>query len=336
MSNYENITPNRNMYKLAKKSFSKILEDLDPTSGYVDDSSLQSLDAFQRQLKRFDIRVSGPDSDVVDKFFRTSESAALFPEYVARAIKVGMEESNIIPDIVAATTTIDGLDYRSITSLSGDGFEPSPVGEGAQIPETVIKTKENLIKLYKRGRLLVASYEAIRFQRLDIFTVALRQIGAAITASHMKDAVNVIIDGDGNDNPAPQIATATADVLTYDDLVNLWSQFDPYEMNVMLVSNSTMQKILQLNEFKDPSTGLNFQATGKLTTPLGAKLIRSSAVPDDMVIGLDRRYALEFVRTGDIMLDSDKLIDRQLERTAVTSIAGFAKIIPEAACVMNI
>ncbi len=336
MSNYENITLDRNMYKLAKKSFSKILEDLDPSTGYAEDSSLKSLDAFQRQLKRFDIRVTGPDSDVVDKFFRTSESAALFPEYVARAIRVGMEESNIIPDIVATTTTIDGLDYRSISSVSGENLEPSPIGEGALIPETVIKTKENLIKLYKRGRLLVASYEAIRFQRLDIFTVALRQIGAAITASHMRDAVDVIINGDGNNNPAPEISSATADTLTYNDLVNLWSQFDPYEMNVMLVSNATMQKILKLSEFKDPSTGLNFQATGKLTTPLGAKLIRSSAVPDDVVIGLDKRYALEFVKTGDIMLDSDKLIDRQLERTSVTSTAGFAKIIPEAACVLSI
>lgn len=336
MSNYENIRPDRSMYKLAKKSFSAILEELDPSSCYAGDAPLESLDAFQRQLKHYDIRVTGPDSDTVDKFFRTSESAALFPEYVSRAIRAGMEESNIIPDIVAATTTIDGLDYRSITSLSSEDMEPSPVAEGTVIPETVIKTKENLIKLYKRGRLLVASYEAIRFQRLDIITVALRQIGAAIIASHMKDAVSVLMNGDGNNNSAPTVSAATEGTLAYADLVNLWSQFDPYEMNVMLVSNSTMQKILKLTEFRDAAAGLDFHATGKLTTPLGAKLVRCSAVPDDTIIGLDKRYALEFVRTGDIMLDSDKLIDRQLERTAVTSVAGFAKIIPEAVCVLNI
>lgn len=43
--------------------------------------------------------------------------------------------------------------------------------------ETTIKTKENLVTMKKRGRLLIASYEALRFQRLDLFTVTLKQIG---------------------------------------------------------------------------------------------------------------------------------------------------------------
>ena len=41
--------------------------------------------------------------------------------------------------------------------------------------------KENFVTAcVKRGRMLVASYEAIRFQRLDLFTVTLKQIGAYI------------------------------------------------------------------------------------------------------------------------------------------------------------
>ena len=69
----------------------------------------------------------------------------------------------------------------------------------AEIPTTEIKTKEHLVNLKKRGRMLVASYEAIRFQKLDLFSVMLRQIGAYMQKQLLKDAVNVIIDGDGND-----------------------------------------------------------------------------------------------------------------------------------------
>ena len=47
-------------------------------------------------------------------------------------------------------------------------------------------------------------------------------------------------------------------------------------------------------------------------------------VPSGKLIGLDRRYALEMVQAGDVAVEYDKLIDRQLERAAVTSIAGFA------------
>ena len=38
------------------------------------------------------------------------------------------------------------------------------------LDQTTVRTQSNLVKLHKRGRMLVASYEAIRFQRLDLFT----------------------------------------------------------------------------------------------------------------------------------------------------------------------
>jgi hypothetical protein len=50
----------------------------------------------------------------------------------------------------------------------------------------------------------------------------------------------------------------------------------------------------------------------------------------------DNRYALEQVRAGDVLVEYDKLIDRQLERAAITSIAGFGKICDGAACVLNV
>ena len=50
----------------------------------------------------------------------------------------------------------------------------------------MVKTQENLVHLHKRGRLLVSSYEALRFQRLDLFTVTLRQIGAYISRAQVK------------------------------------------------------------------------------------------------------------------------------------------------------
>lgn len=335
MTHYQQIKPDRAFYKSAAKTFTQALEELDPTSLYKDDTLLSGTDAFQRQLKRFDIRVSGPDSDVVDKFFQTADSAALFPEYVARAIRTGMEESNILPSILATTTHINGMDYRAITAVN-DGLEAADVMEGASIPETVISTKANLIRLNKRGRMVVSSYEAVRFQKLDIFTIALKQVGASIMTGHIADAVDVLINGDGNNNVASAIETATSGTLTYDDLIRLWAEFDPYEMNTLLVSNTDMQKILKLEEFKNPETGLNFQGTGKLTSPLGARLIRCSAVPAGKIVALDRRYALEMVKAGDVNMDTDRLIDRQLERAAVTSIAGFAKIIPEAVHVLTV
>ena len=163
-----------------------MLEQLDPSEGYRG-TPLENTDAFQRQLKRFGIRVKGAGSDTVEKFFSTFESAVLFPEFLARAVRQGMDEANILPAITATVTRIDAMDYRSIYSVPEEADRSlAYVAEGASIPATAIRTREHLVRLYKRGRMLVASYEALRFQKLDLFSVMLRQIGAQIQAMHLE------------------------------------------------------------------------------------------------------------------------------------------------------
>jgi hypothetical protein len=338
---FENLKLEKGMYAQSGKSFTKVLESLDPSENYRG-TPLEGLDAFQRQLKRFDIRVKGASSDKVEKFFHTTDSSVLFPEFVSRVVKQGME-SDILPEITATVTNFDGMDYRSITSVpTDDEKELKLVGEGASIPTTSIRTQENLVKLHKRGRMLVASYEAIRFQRLDLFSVTLRQIGAYIARMHLEDAIDVIMNGDGNGNAAESFAIGdsaiggTKGTLSYDALLAFWAQFDPYTMNTILVPNDVMLKMLKMEEFQNPLTGLNFQGTGSLSTPLGAKLLRTSAMPAGKLIGLDKNYALERINGSDVLVEYDKLIDRQIERAAITSISGFAKPYEAASKVLSI
>lgn len=331
MAIYENISLEKGMYANRDKSLTAVLEELDPSVNYIG-TSLEGLDAFSRQLKRFDIKVSGAASDKVEKFFQTSDSAALFPEYVSRAVKQGMQEADVLSSIIATKTNISGMDYRSITSTPSDEDKSlAVVNEGAFIPETKVSTQENLVKLKKRGRMLVSSYEALRFQRLDLFTVTLKQIGAYIKRAQLKDAVDVLLNGDGNSNPCGSMAAAEAGKLTYADLVSLWAGLSPYELNTILAPTSAMTTLLAANELKDSNAGQTFHGTGKMVTPLGANLIHTQAITDNLIIGMDKNCALEMVVAGEIQTDYDKLIDRQLERAAITSVAGFAKIYKDAA-----
>ena len=330
---FDTVKLEKGMYNHMGRTFSQVLEEQDPSEQYKG-TAIEGLDAFQRQLKRFDIKVKGAGSDIVDKFFATSQSAVLFPEYIARAVKVGMEEANILPDITATETRIDGMDYRSITSVPEDEKQLKRVAEGAAIPSTTVKTQDSLVTLHKRGRMLVASYEAIRFQKLDLFSVTLRQIGAQIGRMHLEDAIDVILNGDGNNNPAKTTTTAGEDELSYDDLLEFWNGFEPYQLNTILAGSDMMLKLLSLSQMQDAAAGLTFHGTGKLITPMGAKVLRTSAVPEGRLIGLDRNYALELVKAGDVNVEYDKLIDRQLERAAITTISGDAKIFPDASQVL--
>ncbi len=333
---FDNITLEKSMYAHPTKSFSEVLEELDPSANYIG-TEYEGLDAFGRQLKRFDIKVSGAGSDTISKFFSASHSAALFPEYISRAVKQGIEEANMLPSLVATTSKINSLDYRTIASVpTNDDKELKVVAEGEAIPETAVKTQESLVKLNKRGRMLVASYEALKYQKIDLFSVTLKQIGAHIARQQFADAVGILVNGDGNDNAAATISAASSGTLSYADLLELYKTLDPYQLNRLVMSPATMLKVMSLDEFKNPLSGINFQGTGNPGNPLGAKLLRSSAVEDGKIIGLDANCALEMVVASDVSVDYDKLIDRQLERAVITTTAGFAKIFNGASAVLNI
>jgi hypothetical protein len=141
----------------------------------------------------------------------------------------------------------------------------------------------------------------------------------------MNDAVNALFDGDSVEKVA--IANET---LEYSDLVNLWASLNPYKLSTMIMTGNTMVKLLNMDEFKDSNAGLNFHGTGNLITPFGTEVLRFDDWDDDVVIGIDKNYALEKVQAGDVVTDYDKLIDRQLERATITTITGFSPIFNDA------
>ena len=55
---FETVKLDKGMYSEAGRSFTKVLEKCDPSEQYKG-TPLEHLDAFQRQLKRFDIKVKG-------------------------------------------------------------------------------------------------------------------------------------------------------------------------------------------------------------------------------------------------------------------------------------
>ena len=105
-------------------------------------------------------------------------------------------------------------------------------------------------------------------------------------------------------------------------------------MNTLLVGDA-MAQILKLEDAGQHG-GAGLPETGKLVTPMGATHCskQRSALQDH--VGLDRQYALELVRGSEVLVEYDKLIDRQLEQAAITSISGFAKVFQPASKVLQI
>ena len=321
----------KGMYNISGKSFTAVLEDLYPSENYKG-TSLEGLDAYQRQLKRFNIKVSGRGCDKVEKFFSTPDSAILFPEFLSRAIKQGLTACDVIPEITAVNTIIDGIDYRAIKSETATATQ-NDATEGNALREVSVRTDSSLVSLKKYGRLFSSSYEALRFQNLDVVAVIFKKIGMDIANEQMLDAVSALVSS--GSSAATEVEPETPGTLTYTDLLTLWKNFNPYRPNVMMASSTTIKEILSLPAMQDAEAGLAFHGTGNLVTPLGAKLVMVKGLEDGKIITIDSNFALQMIQSGDVIVEYDKVIDKQLERATISVTAGFSRIFRDAVKVLN-
>jgi hypothetical protein len=309
--NFDNISLEKGMYQ-SDKSLTEVLEDIDPSENYVG-TALEGLDAFSRQLKRFNIKVSGDKSNTVEDFFQTSQTSVLFPEFVRRSTRLGMVENQTVKDIVAVTTKIDGMDYRSICAE-----EPKLIKGSLSCLQ--IKTNESLCLLHKRGRCLETSYEALRFQRISIFSNMLKQIGRFIRKMQLFDALMAIESVDCKEK-----FTLNQGEIGITDIHSIAERLDTggFNLNVLLGSTTTVSKLKE--KFGDAlryDNGLLYLGNIKVIPTFDALMCK--------IAGIDSNYALEMVECGGIEVDYDRLIDKQFERTSISCRAGFSLIHPKA------
>lgn len=316
---YNDIKLEKGMYNLSGKSFTSALEELDPTSAYMG-TELENLDAFERQLKRYNIKLSGTECDRVEKFFNSTETAVLFPEYVKRCIEKGFDDT-IISSVTAAQTVCESGHY--LGCVMDDSVAYTSTAQASELPTTTVKEGTTAVVLEKFGRLINASYEAVRKQRLDVFGVMLKSIGVKLAVAVVKKAVGVLKEN---------ATTITVSSLTYSNLAELYGSFDCFDMTTILANPATASKIIAMEQLSDSRTN----ADGQIILPFGSELVKTSAVDLNTIIGIDKKFALEFITSSGLVLETDKLIDRQLDRITISISCGFRKITPDAVKIIKI
>ena len=309
---YTNIELNKSLYNITGKTFTQALEELDPDKNY-ENTPLKGLDAYERQLKRFNIHVSGVNSDLVEKFFVSTQSAILFPEYIRRMIKKGIDEVCIAPRICAAVTQTDSNDYRGLV-FTENTSENYP-GEAVQIPVTTVRLASTTTALTKYARILDCSYESMRKQRLEAFGVALRELGATIAREINAAAVAKLKAG-----LEPHSYTS----VSYLNIMAFWNTLVGHNMDIILASPKTVGSILGLTEIKGSTS--TYSSDGCVTLPFGVTLMKCDSLADTEMVGLDSSCAAELILGSDIIIDTDKIIGTQCDQISCLVYADVSKL----------
>lgn len=309
---YNNIKLEKGLYSITGKTFTQALAELDPDANY-ENTELKGLDAFERQLKRFDIKVKGANSDRVEKFFISTESAVLFPEYIRRTVKQGMDEASIMGKVAAAVSYTDGVDFRGLNVTKSGSTDVVP--EGGNVPITTVRLSTNSKTLTKFARRLNCSFESVRKQKLEAFGVVLKNLGATISRDVNSFAMTEITRGITAQN-------LIGSELTYADLAAFWASMGEFNMTTMICTPDVMAKILAMDEMKY-CIG-DYMAGGTVQTPYGVTLVKCPQLTGGIAVGIDQSSAVEMVLGGDVIVDYDKLITNQCDEIVCSVLAGFS------------
>lgn len=367
-------------------NFSRWLEEQDPSETYDD-----GLDAFERQLSIAGIVTrTNPERGFYADEFRAFEDAGeagrvLQIEWMARqyrkvahatrsilasdAHEVGSmmrpyvdaaqarstEITPAIPldELVAFRTQIDSNVYRALY-LNHDEtqYRMVRVGETAEIPGASLTQGERPVDLYKYGRRLDISYEALRRVPIDTVAFYIARMAVQAEVDKVSTVLNVLINGDGNANTAAEVIklsdldSAASGKLT----LNAWLGFklkfrNPYALTHEIVQESIVLQQLLLNTGTSnvPILSLTGGAAFGGFIPINPALADNvrygvlDEAPANQIVAFDSRFAIEQItEIGGTVNESKRWVEKQVDSLVFTEVEGYAVVDSKAAKILDL
>lgn len=262
---------------------------------------LRGLDAYERQLKRFDIKVRGNKCDQVNKFFQSDKSLILFPEYIRRMIRKGIGNALIIPYISAVEVCLPDVEERSQYTFSVDIDDTY---------QTLIQIA-NLTNFVKE---LVCSYYSIRRLSIETFGVILKNMGFVI-AREINDRCVTYIKNKNFYNPI------SIKGITIDSLIGFINSVKA-NITTIICDPKTYNKIIT---FPKIINHITLEKNDIVNTPLGITIIKSNALSNE-IIGLDKTTGLNISYESKDIVNSNELMSADFGKISYSIKIGYNQI----------
>lgn len=371
-------------------SLSALLEKEDPSGDYRDGTDAFQRILMAADLRTETLPHYGVQASTFGEFLGDERTRALIPEWLLRewrSVQTGRPfstramytsadaaagswerpyaeantprvDQQIAPAIplsqlVAITTPINSAEYRSYY-LENDESQTSMVrvAEGAEVPRVKLTGSQHVINLLKYGRALEASYEVLKRQRVDRLALTVRMMAAQAEADKVGAIIDVMVNGDGNNNAPTTHALTTLDSTATAGTLSLkaWLAFkmkfgNPYAITGALAQEAVALQMLLLNtgSANTPLVAVQQPSGFGAFTQINPGLRDSVALgwtadaPSLKIVGFDRRFAIErVVDVGMTITEIERFITRQVEVLVVTEAEGYAIIDKNAINVLNV
>lgn len=352
------------------KSMSAWLEEQDPSQGYNDGLDAFGRLLKAADIRTDPILELGVWADTFEKFFQNDQTRMLVPEWASRqwrratsgremltrsvytagdnipggslapwvdaaqARAAQIQAAIPLARLVAITTPVNGDAYRAfyLTDVAAQE-RMARVAETAELPRAKLTGAEHTVRLYKYGRALEISYEALRRMRLDRLSLHIQRLAVQTEVDKVATAIDVLVNGDGNVGTAAtsyNLTTLDSGTTAGNPTWKAWLAFEmkftnPYQMNAALTQEDNALKLMLLTTGTAnqaiPSTKFSVINPGGGQVGLGW----TADAPANSIVGIDTRFALERVtEIGSDIQEIERWSTRQVQALSMSEVEGYA------------
>lgn len=264
----------------------------------------------------------------------------LIPEIFRDAIRLGLRKAPIYPNFIAGEQTVSQLQV-TMPAINMSDAVPMKVGVAEIIPLGDVSFDQKTSKIYKYGRGIKVPYEVIQYVALNVVGLFMQDMGVKMGMGLDAMMIAMMINGDqaGGIDSAPTIGIATANSLTFRDLLKLWvrgARLGKQFTNV--VGGETMGMdildLLTTTKYFGQPRG-NVTLTVKSPIPTDANYWIHGSVPDQQAIFVDNSSALLKLNAQPLLVETDKIIQDQTQETYCTFQTGFVTMYKDSRIIMD-
>ncbi|EMO84323.1 phage capsid family protein [Leptospira santarosai] len=343
-SDIKKLSLEKDMYKELDSNqcavpLSKIIERLEEKSGFDpfdQKSDVGLMNPVDRQLL-----INGVDvfnsATLVDDFFKTNNSKILFPAFISDQIYLGMGLGQMelsVEDLKASSQKISSTAIEKIgIDFEKEDVDAAIVGQGGSFPSATIELKTGAVSMKKVGRKMVISYEAARRVNIDILKIYLQRIGYRLGQQMAQEGLRVLVEGDETNGSAISTSYTKTNEWKYADVIRLiFGNFKKGQTaTTVVLNNEFLLNILtdetNFKQFQSLNIAEKFITSGEIQGFFGRAWKTSEYVPDNTMIAFDKTSCLSyFEEAKSSLIETDKIIDKQLEQTVISLNFGFTKL----------
>lgn len=292
------------------------------------------------KIAMLDAGISGKNQ--IKDFSTSGAGEWLLPTFIDTRLRESVAGNSMLSYITESTVGVDGLAVLAATldfiddEKNKDATKKKRVSEGSDLPIAKLALGETSLRLMKRGRGVEATYEAIQYMRVDMFARAIDAIANDVSDQQTGDAIDVLLNGDGNDNAIATAAeTAVANIITVDDLLNAMIVFQKKSklpISTIIASDVLFKQLFKMKYNIEDVPGA--EARFVLSTPQFSMQnvnlilddrVTKSATKERAIILNKAEALVKYTANGSNIRELDKNIRNQTNLGTISETAAFGK-----------